>query len=170
MQPVPTSTGLHMQNFLDAVHSRNHKDLHDEIAIAAPSAALCHLANISYRVGRRLTLEDGPRFAGDEEANKLLTRQPTSTEREQFVELLTPGYDTRVVPQQDIGTPHEERRFPYVSWSNHLNTEANVIKVEMQELVRLGPPPTRYLRPEWRERAEDAIWSLLNSPEMILIP
>ena len=101
---------------------------------------------------------------------KMLTRQPTSSEREQFVSLLTPGYETRVVPKEDIGTPHEKRRFPYVSWSNHLNTEANVIKVEMQELVRQGPPPTRYLRPEWRERAEDAVWSLLNSPEMILIP
>ena len=41
----------HMQNFLEAVPSRNHKDLHDEIAIAHLSAAMCHLANISYRVG-----------------------------------------------------------------------------------------------------------------------
>ena len=67
-------TGLHMQNFLAACHSRNHKELHDEIAIAAPSAALCHLANISYQVGRRLAL-DGPKFVGDAEANKMLTRE-----------------------------------------------------------------------------------------------
>ena len=65
---------LHMQNFLDACHSRRHQDLNDEIAIAHPSAAMCHLANISYRVGRRLVLEDGPTFAGDNEANALLTR------------------------------------------------------------------------------------------------
>lgn len=65
---------LHMQNFLDACRSRRHQDLNDEIAIAHPSAAMCHLANISYRVGRRLTLEDGPTFAGDDEANALLTR------------------------------------------------------------------------------------------------
>ena len=69
-------TALHMQNFLSVVRSRNHKDLHDEIAIAAPSADLCHLANISYRVGRKLVLEDGPKFGNDEEANKLMTRQP----------------------------------------------------------------------------------------------
>ncbi|MCB1021975.1 MAG: gfo/Idh/MocA family oxidoreductase, partial [Acidobacteria bacterium] len=69
------TTGLHMQNFLDVVQSRKHEDLHDEIAIAAPSAALCHLANISYRVGRRLTLEDGPKFAGDAEATKMITRE-----------------------------------------------------------------------------------------------
>jgi hypothetical protein len=35
---------------------------------------LCHLANISYRVGRKLTLAPGPKFAGDAEADKLLTR------------------------------------------------------------------------------------------------
>ena len=69
------TTTLHMQNFLAACRSRNHKELHDEIEIAAPSADLCHLANISYRVGRRLALEDGPKFANDVEANKLLTRE-----------------------------------------------------------------------------------------------
>jgi len=65
---------LHVQNFLDACHSRRYQDLNDEISIAHLSAAMCHLANISYRVGRRLTLEDGPRFSGDDEANALLTR------------------------------------------------------------------------------------------------
>ncbi len=72
--PGGDATSLHMQNFLAACGSRNHKDLHDEIEIAHPSAALCHLANISYRVGRRLTLEAGPTIANDAEASKLLTR------------------------------------------------------------------------------------------------
>jgi predicted dehydrogenase len=67
-------TALHMQNFLAACRSRKHEDLHDEIAIAHMSAALCHLANISYRVGRALTLEPGPKFVSDAEAEKLLTR------------------------------------------------------------------------------------------------
>jgi len=67
-------TSLHMQNFLAACRSRNHKDLNDEIEIANLSAAMCHLANISYRVGRMLTLEAGPKFANDPEANKMLTR------------------------------------------------------------------------------------------------
>jgi hypothetical protein len=67
-------TGLHMQNFLAAVKSRNYKDLHDEIGIAYLSASMCHLANISYRVGRKLTLANGPKFVNDPEANKLLTR------------------------------------------------------------------------------------------------
>jgi len=68
------TTGLHMQNFLDACKSRNPKDLHDPIDNAHLSAALCHFANISYRTGRKLHIEAGPKFAGDAEANKMLTR------------------------------------------------------------------------------------------------
>ncbi len=68
------ATSLHMQNFLAACRSRNSKELHDEIGNAVLSAGLCHLANISYRTGRKLTLEAGPKFAGDAEANRMLTR------------------------------------------------------------------------------------------------
>jgi len=72
--PATDGTGLHMQNFLAACRSRNFKDLHDDIGNAYISASMCHLGNISYRVGRKLTIESGPRFAGDAEANKLITR------------------------------------------------------------------------------------------------
>lgn len=68
------TTKLHMQNFLAACRSRNSKELHDGIGNAYLSASLCHLANISYRVGRKLSLEPGPTFGSDSEANKLLTR------------------------------------------------------------------------------------------------
>ncbi|MBN9661172.1 MAG: Gfo/Idh/MocA family oxidoreductase [Acidobacteria bacterium] len=70
------STGLHMQNFLACVKSRQEKDLHDPISNAVPSANLCHLANISYRVGRVLKIEAGPvpKFTGDAEAAKMITR------------------------------------------------------------------------------------------------
>jgi hypothetical protein len=70
------STGLHMQNFLACVKSRREQDLHDPIANAVPSADLCHLANISYRVGRGLRIEPGatPKFTGDTEATKMITR------------------------------------------------------------------------------------------------
>ena len=67
-------TALHMQNWLAACRSRNYKDLHDEIENATLSAGLCHLANISYRVGHKLTIKDGPKFASDDAANKLITR------------------------------------------------------------------------------------------------
>ncbi len=68
------ATGLHMENFLAACRSRKLTDLHDPITNAYPSAGLCHLANISYRTGHKLTLTPGPRFANDPEADKLLTR------------------------------------------------------------------------------------------------
>ena len=67
-------TNLHMENFLAACRSRNYKELHDGIDNAFLSAALCHLGNISYRTGRKLTLTSGPKFGNDAEANKLLTR------------------------------------------------------------------------------------------------
>ena len=68
------STTLHMQNFLEACARRDEKHLNDGIANAHLSAGLCHLANISYRVGRKLTLESGPKFTGDSEATKMITR------------------------------------------------------------------------------------------------
>ena len=69
------STILHMKNFLSACRSRNYKELHDEIGNAYLSACMCHLANISYRTGHKLTIEAGPKFAGDAEANKLISRE-----------------------------------------------------------------------------------------------
>jgi hypothetical protein len=70
------ATALHMKNFLASVKSRREQDLHDPIANAVPSADLCHLANISYRVGRALKIEPGPtpKFTGDPEATKMITR------------------------------------------------------------------------------------------------
>jgi predicted dehydrogenase len=68
-------TALHMKNFLDGCRSRNYKDLHAEIEIGALSATLCHMANISYRVGRRLQWDDSKQaFRNDAEANRLMTR------------------------------------------------------------------------------------------------
>ncbi len=43
--------GDHFRNFLGAVRSRKHTDLHADIEEGHLSSALCHLANISYRLG-----------------------------------------------------------------------------------------------------------------------
>ncbi len=68
-------TKEHMENFLAAVHSRDHTDLTADVEVGVISANLCHLANISYRVGRRLVLDSNrSSFVNDWEANKLLTR------------------------------------------------------------------------------------------------
>ncbi|MDX2149213.1 MAG: Gfo/Idh/MocA family oxidoreductase [Bryobacteraceae bacterium] len=73
--PGTDTTVLHMENFLAACRSRKHTDLNCDVAVGALSASLCHIANISYRVGRKLEWDAAAkRFAGDPEADKLLTR------------------------------------------------------------------------------------------------
>jgi hypothetical protein len=65
----------HMQNFLEAVKHRDHTRLTADIEAGVAAAALCHLANISYRTGRRLTVDqEAERFVADPEANQMLTR------------------------------------------------------------------------------------------------
>ncbi|MBV8817683.1 MAG: hypothetical protein JO022_04945, partial [Acidobacteriaceae bacterium] len=73
--PGSDSTAAHMENFLAACRSRKVEDLHDPINNAYLSASLCHLANISYRTGRKLNIGPGPKFANDPEANQMLTRK-----------------------------------------------------------------------------------------------
>jgi predicted dehydrogenase len=69
-------TAPHMANFLQAVRSGKHTDLHADIEIGAGAAAMCHLANISYRLQRKLHLDPQTmRFTGDAEANRMLTRE-----------------------------------------------------------------------------------------------
>ncbi len=68
-------TAPHMENFLKAVKSRNYKDLNAEIEIGAISAGLCHLANISYRTGKKLEFDSTKmKFIAAPDADKLLTR------------------------------------------------------------------------------------------------
>jgi predicted dehydrogenase len=71
-EPGKTDTGPHIKNFLDAIRSRKHEDLHAEIEIGRISAGLCHLANISYLRNEQVLKFDPKeeRFA-DEEANTL---------------------------------------------------------------------------------------------------
>ena len=65
----------HMANLLQAVRSRNPKDLNADVEVGVMSACLCHLANISYRVGRKLTWDQANKqFVNDAEANQLISR------------------------------------------------------------------------------------------------
>ncbi len=69
-------TTLHMMNFLSACRSRKYQELTADIEAGATSAALCHLANISYRAGRKLYWDHaGRKFVNDTAADKLLSRQ-----------------------------------------------------------------------------------------------
>jgi hypothetical protein len=66
----------HFANFIKAVRSRRVEDLTADIEAGHLSTALCHLSNISNRVGRELIGFDTKteRFRDDKEANRYLKR------------------------------------------------------------------------------------------------
>jgi predicted dehydrogenase len=83
-EPGPTITAdekgdsgqTHFQNFIDCVRSRKAGNLNAPIEEGHLSTALCHLGNISWRLGRSLKFDGASeRFVGDSEANQLLGRQ-----------------------------------------------------------------------------------------------
>ena len=57
-----------------------------------------------------------------------------------------------------------------VSWSNHLSAEATVIRMEEERALRMGAKPTARLEAKFRERLEDALWAMFNSPEFVMVP
>jgi predicted dehydrogenase len=67
--------GGHFENFIQAVRARDAKLLNCDIEEGHRSTALCHLANISYRVRREVRFDgQAERFIGDKDADGLLTR------------------------------------------------------------------------------------------------
>lgn len=100
---------------------------------------------------------------------KVLTRLPTPSEREMFTKLLAEGYDARRVPEAVV-KPRVRMHRNQVAWTNHLHPDANTIKLKLEEEVRQGDPPTVRLQADWRERMEDVIWVLVNSPEFMFVP
>jgi predicted dehydrogenase len=69
-----TGMSAHIQNFLDCVKSRNKPNA--DIEIGHLSTRLCHLGNIAYRLGRKLTFDGASeQFPNDPQANRLLSRE-----------------------------------------------------------------------------------------------
>jgi predicted dehydrogenase len=65
----------HFENFIESVRSRKSDTLRAPIEEGHFSTTLCHLGNISYRLGRSVTFDGTTeRFVGDEEADRLLSR------------------------------------------------------------------------------------------------
>jgi len=80
VQKAETLTGgagaEHFANFIDAIRSGKDQDLNCSINDGHYSAALPHLANISYRLERGLKfMGDCEQFANDTEADKMLRRR-----------------------------------------------------------------------------------------------
>jgi predicted dehydrogenase len=55
----------HHENFINAVRSHKRSDLNSDIEVGHLSAALCHMANISYRVGKHATPDEIRAAIGD---------------------------------------------------------------------------------------------------------
>jgi predicted dehydrogenase len=74
---TPTSIeSPHYQNFIDAVRANDPRKLNCDILEGHLSSTLPHLANIAYRVKRSLRFDGKTEtIVGDDEANKLLTRE-----------------------------------------------------------------------------------------------
>jgi predicted dehydrogenase len=67
--------GDHFANFIAAVRSRRRQDLNADILEGHYSSALCHLANISYRLGEQASFNPRTRALGDNrEATETLAR------------------------------------------------------------------------------------------------
>jgi hypothetical protein len=101
---------------------------------------------------------------------RFYSRAPAATERMPLAQALSAGFAARVLPASKMKPPVPLPPLPTVSWSNHLVADANAIAIEMEKRARLGPPPDPRLNPEWRERFEDVVWSLVNSREFVWLP
>jgi len=102
---------------------------------------------------------------------KLLTRKPTADEKKAYVAHLSAGYESRIKNTGATSAPAPERKKPmYVSWSNHLDPEATIVRQEQELAARKGDPPTNRLEASWRQRLEDSLWAMLNAPEWVFTP
>ena len=102
---------------------------------------------------------------------KLLTRLPTAEEKALYATHLAAGYESRLqAPAPSIASSGERKREKYVSWSNHLDGEATIVRQAQEAAARRGDPPTGRLNADWRQRMEDVLWAMLNAPEWAFSP
>ena len=100
---------------------------------------------------------------------QVLSREPSSEELQTFVEQIQPGWDSRIATLAiPAAGPQPHRGF--VTWANHFDIRANQLMRDVEREIAAGPAPSARLKPEWRERAEDAVWALLNTPEFQFVP
>ncbi len=96
----------------------------------------------------------------------VLSRRPDMTERSSFIALLKPGYEQRRTGNAATTPPPLSTFQP--DWRKHLQAEQTQLMLAAQHQVALGEPPTRRLTNDFRERVEDCLWALINTPEFAL--
>lgn len=101
---------------------------------------------------------------------RYLGRSPTDSEREPLARALGVGFEERLIPATEVQATVPLEPLPRVTWSNHLQAEANSIAVELERRARSGPPPDPRLRQAWREVFEDIVWSIVNVREFVWLP
>lgn len=101
---------------------------------------------------------------------RILSRPPSDSERVAFSQALAAGFDTRLIPADQVQAPVELPQLPLVTWFNHLRPDANTIQQELERRVRMGPPADPRLETPWREVYEDIVWSLINHREFVWLP
>jgi hypothetical protein len=100
---------------------------------------------------------------------RILSRPPTADEAKMFAGLLQPHFAGRKVAGAQVSRS-AMKTDNRVSWSNHLSAEATSIRLEEEKKLRMGEQPTARLTPAFRERFEDTLWALINSPEFVMVP
>jgi hypothetical protein len=99
---------------------------------------------------------------------RAFSRLPSAEETKRVVEVLEPGYATRLTGAP--AAPPLPRNTKGVSWANHLNPDATTAVLAAERDVKAGPIPTPRLTSDWRDRYEDVLWTMMVSPEMVWVP
>ncbi len=101
---------------------------------------------------------------------RFLGRYPAQSERDVLLSPLAEGFGNRVLPSEQVVPVNAQPPLPQSTWTNHLVPAANEVQLQWQDRVRQGPTADPRLEPSWRQRYEDVIWSLVNTPEFVWIP
>ncbi len=100
---------------------------------------------------------------------RVLTREPTVDEQEQFIAILQDGYEDRIVAGPQAIPPRRIYRSG-ITWVNHFDPKSDNEAIRRQREVLQGDPPTTRIDANWRSRVEDSIWAMVNSPEFVFVP
>ncbi len=97
----------------------------------------------------------------------VLGRRASDVELSRLTSLVSDGFETRCTGEADPIESVYRRR---ISWRNHFDPVADeLVRARIAEL-EAGAAPTHQLTADWRERAEDLQWVLVNSPEFVWVP